>query len=121
MFASVDYSSIEELSKRLVESANAIGEMYERVAKARQAKEYDSDRKKRALSLGVHDHIKEGMSAAAAEHAARASDSYGELMKQIGKDLLTAELTIAEYEATKIKWETARSILSVHKHIAGNL
>lgn len=121
MFAALDYSSIESISARLVEASDAVGEMYEKVARARQVREYDSDRRKRVLSVAMRDMLKEGMSAAAAEHTARASESYGEMMKQLGKDLLMAEAIIAEFEATKLRWETARSLLSCHKTIAGQL
>lgn len=121
MFADLDYSSIESISARLVEASDDIAKIYGAVARARQVREYDSDRRKRVLSVAMKDMLKEGMSAAAAEHTARASESYGEMMKQLGKDLLAAEGIIAEYEAIKLRWETARSLLSCHKTIAGQL
>lgn len=121
MIAAADYSTIEAISARLIEASDALGNMTERVAKARQIRDYDSDRRKRALSCAVVDFLKGGESAAAAEHKARASESYGEMMKARAKDLATAEIVIAEWDAEKIKWETARSLLSVQKSLVANL
>jgi hypothetical protein len=116
-----DYSTIEEVSARLIEASDRLGELTGAVAKARQIREYDSDRRKRALSCAVRDFLNEGDSATAAEHKARASESYAELMKATARDLITAEQTIAEWEAVKCRWESARSLLSVQKQILGNL
>lgn len=122
MHTSADYSSIEAISARLIEASNALGELAERVAKAKQCREYDSDRRKRALSCAVSDFLKQGeKSATAAEHHARASESYAEMMKSRGKELADAEAVISEWDALKIKWETARSLLSVQKSIVANL
>lgn len=121
MHVSADYGSIEAISARLIEASDALGAMSERVAKARHIREYDSDRRKRALSCAVADFLKNGGSAAAAEHNARASESYAQMMKERGADFIAAEAVINEWEAMKIKWETARSILSVQKSLVANL
>lgn len=117
---SADYSTIESISERLIEASDALGKMTERVAKARQIKDYDSDRRKRALACCVTP-LLAGNSAASAEHQARASESYGELLESRGSELAGAEEVIAEWEAAKIKWETARSLLSVQKSLVANL
>lgn len=118
-----DYSTIEQISARLIESSDALGRMVEGVAKARQIRDYDSDRRKRALAAAVRDAVNTDikLSGAAAEHVARASESYGETMKALAKDLIRAEQEITAWEAEKIKWETARSLLSVQKTIAGTI
>lgn len=121
MKVSADYSSIEAISQRLIEASNALSEMVEGVAKARHVREYDSDRRKRALSSSVTDFLKAGDSAAAAEHNARASTAYAEAMKGLARDLTAAEQTVAEWESVKIRWETARSLLSVQKSLVTNL
>lgn len=118
---SADYSTIEAISERLIESSDVLGHMADKVAKARQVREYDSDRRKRALSCSVADFLKSGESATAAEHKARASDSYAEMMKSRGAELAAAEAVILEWEAAKIKWETARSLLSVQKSLVAHL
>lgn len=116
-----DYSTIEGISKALVKASDELALMADAVARARQIRDYDSDRRKRALSMAVRDFLLQGESATASEYKARASESYGEMMKQTGLDLLKAEKTIADYEAVKIRWETARSLLSTQKQIIGNL
>jgi hypothetical protein len=118
---SADYSSIESISERLIEASNSLGNMAERVAKARQIRDYDGDRRKRALSCAVNDLLKTSDSATAAEHKARASESYAENMKALAASLTAAESVISEWEAAKIKWETARSLLSVQKSLVANL
>lgn len=118
---SADYSTIEQISERLVEASSALGLMAERVAKAKQVKEYDSDRRKRALSVVVASRLSFGESATAAEHQARATEAYAEMMKTHAEQLASAETVIAEWDALKIKWETARSLLSVQKSLVANL
>ena len=111
-----DYSTIEQISARLIESSEELARMVESVAKARQIRDYDGDRRKRALSVAVADILRNGdMSGIAAEHMARSSDGYGEAMKMIGKDLVNAEQIITAWDAAKLRWETARSLLSVQK------
>ena len=50
-----DYSTIEQISARLIESSEELARMVESVAKARQIRDYDGDRRKRALSVAVAD------------------------------------------------------------------
>lgn len=114
---SVDFHSIDSISKYLFDATEQMAEMAELVAKARQIREYDSDRRKRALSCGVSDFLKVGESATAAEHKARASDSYQQLMKETAKDLIAAEKTIAEWTALNARFEALRSLLSVQKSL----
>ncbi len=118
---SADYSTIEAISERLIEASDSLGKMTERVAKARQIRDYDSDRRKRVLSCAVADYLNKGESATAAEHKARASESYAEMIKARGAEMANAESVIAEWDALKIKWETARSLLSVQKSLVANL
>lgn len=117
-----DYSSIEAISERLIEASDAIGNMASRVAMARQVRDYDGDRRKKALSCAVKDSQATGAaSITAAEHQARASESYANAMLELSKSYRSAEQTIAEWEAAKIKWETARSLLSIQKQLVTNL
>lgn len=114
---SSDFHSIDFISKKLFEATEDMQEMADSVAKARQVREYDSDRRKRALSCGVSDFLKAGESATAAEHKARASDSYAQLMKEMAKDLIAAEKVIAEWAALNARFEALRSLLSVQKSL----
>lgn len=118
---SADYSTIEAISERLIEAANRIGNLADAVAKARQVQDYDTDRRKRALSCSVMDFLSKGDSATAAEHKARASESYNESMNARASELENALVVIAQWDAEKIKWETARSLLSVQKSLVANL
>jgi hypothetical protein len=121
MLASADYSTIEAISKRLVEACDVLAGLVQSVASARQAREYHGDRTKKALSTAVRDVValKPEISMSQAEHLARSSKGYEETMKKIGADLLVAEQTIAEWEVAKCRFEAARSLLSVQKTIAG--
>lgn len=123
MIASADYSTIEAISKRLIEATDALGSMVERVGSARQVREFDEPRRKKCLSDAVTDALKanDKLSISAAEHLARSSASYATAMKRVGEDLKAAETTIAEWEVAKAKFEAARSLLSIQKSIVTNL
>lgn len=115
-----DYSDVAALQKRLVEAADRLSALVPELAKARQVREYDSDRRKRALAVAMAPLLSEG-SAAAAEAMARASSGYEKAMKQIAADLLVAEKVIAEHEAVKIQWESARSLLAMQRDMTRQL
>jgi hypothetical protein len=88
------------------------------VGKAKQIREWDGERRKVALAKHVAPLLPK-MSASAAEHTARASEAYINLIKILQRELMDAEQTIARYEAIKCKWESARSIMSMQRTIAG--
>lgn len=121
MHASADYSTVESISKRLIEATDAMDAMIEDVAKARVVRDYDSDRRKAILSSAVADFLKDGESATAAEHKARSSQTYAECMKLLRKELEAAETTVAKWEAAKLRFEAARSLLSIQKQLITNL
>lgn len=118
-----DYSDIEQLSESLLEASNTMSEMVKLVAKARQVREYDGDRRKRALSLAVRDamHSAPNLSATAAEHIGRASEGYGDALNSLRNELHEAESAIATWEAAKVRFEAIRSLLSIQKQIVTNL
>lgn len=111
-----DHSDIAAIQERLVEASDALAAMVDEVAKARQIKEWDGERRKAALSSQVAPLLVNN-SAAAAEHQARASDAYHKAMHALGTDLYAAEKSILKYETTRIRWESARSLLSIAKSI----
>lgn len=123
MIASADYSTIEAISKRLLEATDTLGSLVERVGAARQIREFDEPRRKKCLSDAVSDAIRtnDKLSISAAEHLARSSSSYTSAMKRVGEDLKQAETTIAEWEVAKARFEAARSLLSIQKAITTNL
>lgn len=116
----IESHEIAELMMRLAEAAEELEEMVEAVAKARQINTWDSERRRAALSKQVAPLLgTNGVSAA--EHLARASSEYVNAMRLLQVDLYEAEKTLARYETVKCRWESARSILSAQRAIAGNL
>lgn len=111
-----DHSDIAAIQQRLVEASEELSAMVDEVAKARQVKEWDGERRKAALSCQVAPLLVDN-SAAAAEHQARASDAYHKAMHALGLDLYAAEKAILKYDTMRIKWESARSLLSIAKTI----
>jgi hypothetical protein len=117
----MDTNDVAALLSQLDAASNELAALTEPLAKARAIREYDSDRRKRALALKVREFLAGGDSAAAAETKGRASVAYGEELDQLQQDLASAERTIADHEAARVKWETVRSALSALKAISGNL
>lgn len=115
------FEDFVELSERLNTAAVRLAKMTPLVAKARQIREFCSDRRKRALAVAVQEvmQAEPNCSAAAAEHKARASLSYRETMLNLADEFTMAEQAIADHEARKVEWESARSLLSTHKAISG--
>jgi len=115
--SATDFSEIGTLTDQIMEVSDLMTSMAKGVAKARQIREYDSDRRKRALSLSVRDALNAApdLSATAAEHKGRASDGYGASMQQLAQEMRSAENAVAEWEALKVKFECLRSVLSIQK------
>ena len=110
-----DFSDCAEVQKRLTHAADAISAMAHRVAQARQIKEFENDRRKRALAIWTLPFLKAGDSSAAAETAARAGEGYKTDMTKLAGELVAAEKVLVEYEAMKIQWESARSLLALQR------
>lgn len=117
---SLDVHDVEKIVSQLEASRDELAGMVDVVGKAKQIKEWDSERRRAALSKHVAPLLAtNGVSAA--EHIARASAEYVNAMRLLQTDLYGAEKTLAQYEAIKCKWESARSILSMQRAIAGNI
>jgi len=115
-----DYGDIASFQRQMMEASDELSSMTEEVAKAKQIKEWDSERRRAALSVQVAP-LLIGNAVSASEHIARASSPYHSAMRELQLDLFSAEKTLARYEAVKCKWESARSILSMAKHIASTI
>jgi len=116
----IDADEINRIVTALEVARDELSGMTSAVGKARQINSWDSERRRAALSRAVAPLLAtNGVSAA--EHLARASEGYVEAMRILQRDLYDAEKTLAEYEAVKTRWESARSVLSIQKAIAGNL
>jgi hypothetical protein len=118
-----DYSTLEDLQKRMVEQCDSLNHLVKAVAKARQIQDYSSDRKKNALATFVcaEQGKEKGLSVAMAEHRARCSKGYEARMLQLTVEDLDAETVVAQWEVHKLRWETARSLLSIQKQLVTNL
>lgn len=116
-----DFSTVEAVNAQLLDASDTLSSMTETVAAARQVKEYDSERRKRALALAVREFLIAGDSASAAETKGRASAIYGEALDRLSAELLMAEKTIAEHEAARVRWDSARTVSSSLRAIAANV
>jgi hypothetical protein len=112
---SADFSDGQTLQDRLTLAADKLSSMTGDVAVARQVVNFDSDRRKRALAIAAAPLLAAGNTNAGADTEARASGVYAAAMKQLGEQYAAAEKVLAEWEATKIQFECARSLLSAQK------
>lgn len=110
-----DWSDVAMLQKKMADTCDTINQMAGDVGLARHVLEYDSDRRKRALARAMVPALAGGDSAAKAEAEARASEPYTKELNQLAKDHQNAEQVITAWEASKLQWETARSLLSMQK------
>lgn len=110
-----DWQDVAELQRQLVSAVEEIGNMSGDVATAKHVLEYDSDRRKRALSHAMAAPLAGGAAVSKAEAEARASERYGAELKQLGREFELAEKVVRDYESAKLRWETARSLLSMLK------
>lgn len=116
-----DYGDCVALQKKLENAADHLSEMAQAVALARHVREYDSDRRRRCLAIAAAPLLKAGLSSAAADTEARASEVYAQAMKQLGTEFVAAEKTLAEWDATRIQVEVARSLLAMQRDTMKNL
>ena len=118
-----DYSTVEALQRRMVEACDSLDALVEAVAKARQIQDFSSDRKKNALATFVcaESDKDNDLSVSMSEHRARCNRGYEARMLQLTKENLDAETIIAQWEVAKLRWETARSLLSIQKQLVTNL
>lgn len=118
-----DYSTVEDLQRRMVEQCDTLDSLVESVAKARQILNYESDRKKNALAAAVSFEVGQDktLSVSMAEHRARCNRNYEAQMRTLTKESLEAETIVAQWEVAKLRWETGRSLLSIQKQLVTNL
>lgn len=110
-----DFSDVALLQQKLAECSEALSAMAHDVGQAKHIIEYDSDLRKRALARAMQPALAGGDSAAKAESEGRASKSYTDELNVLAKQHQAATVTITEWDAEKIRWETCRSLLSMIK------
>lgn len=116
-----DHSECAAIQQKLIESVDRLSEMAQYVASARHIREYDGDRRKRVLAIAAMPFLKAGLSSAAADTEARASQGYADSMKILGNEFVAAEKALAEWDAIKIQVEVARSLLAMMRDSMRNL
>ena len=116
-----DWTEVASLQQRLAQTVERINAMAGDVGMAKHVLEYDSDRRKRALARAMAAPLAGGSSAAAAEAEGRASEAYSAELGLLAKQHAAAEQTVAEFEAAKLVWDTARSLLAMSRETMKNL
>jgi hypothetical protein len=112
-----DSDEIYALQKRLTEITDRMARLVPQVGKARQIREFASDRRKRALAKAQVTFLGDRESAAAAEAKARASFPYGEEMLAQEKTLRLAEQALAEWDALHCQFDATRTLISANKEL----
>lgn len=112
-----DYETSLGIARRMNSAVMELVKMSGEVAQARQVKEFNSDRLRRAFSVLVVEQLNNPPNSAisAAEHRARASDTWGAALNDLGEQYKTAIRVLETYEAIKTQYEAARSLLSLEK------
>jgi len=115
-----DYADLFRATRELSFELSKLSAASKDVAAARTVKEFDSDRRKNALSKSVLEAFKSGAdSTGKAEHMARASEKYEFTMKELASSYTKAEQVLTEFSVSMAKIESLRSIIAVHRQIAG--
>lgn len=108
-----DISDLYRLNKEVDRLNEKLSNMKDEVADARTVIEYNSERRKNALSRAVLVAFKnKASSAAEAEHQARASEKYELELKELANAHALAEQVRVDFETTKIRVEVLRTKLS---------
>jgi len=115
-----DWSDLFRATKELASELEKLAGMSASVAAARTVKEFNSDRKKNALSKAVVEAFKnKAKSTSEAEHMALASEKYELTMKDLTTSYAKAEHVLTDFTVCMAKIESLRSIIAVHRQIAG--
>lgn len=111
-----DFEELSKATRELEKLSLQLSAMVPKVADARTILEYDSDRRKSALSRAVLAAFRGGASSTSqAEHEARANPKYEQDMKDLASAYMAAERVRTEYEVTRIKIDTLRTLVSAAK------
>lgn len=111
-----DFEELSKATRELEKLSIQLAAMVPAVADARTVLEYDSERRKSALSRAVLAAFKAGAkSTSHAEHAARASGPFEADMKELASDYTKAERVKTEFEVLRIKVDSLRTLVSAAK------
>lgn len=111
-----DFEDLSKTTRELEKLSIQLSQMVSKVADARTVIEFNSDRKKAALSKAVLLAFKGGAnSTSRAEHEAMGSAKFEQDLDDLSSQYAAAERVRTEYEVTKIKVESLRSLVSAAK------
>jgi hypothetical protein len=110
-----DYGDIASLQQRISECSDALSEMAIDLGKAKHCLEFSSDMRKRALARAMQPALAGGDAVSKAEAEGRASPGYEREIAILDRQHEAAEIVVAQWEAKRCCWETARSLLSMSK------
>lgn len=101
----------DRLSQKLITMADELSD-------ARMVLEYDSERRRCALSRAVLGAFKAGSdSTSKAEHEARSSAKYEEELRTLANNMAKAERVRIEYETMKVRLEVLRTMISTQRSL----
>ena len=105
-----DWSDLANNMREAERLSIKLTSMVESMADARMVIEFDTERRKSALSRAVIAAFKSGAdSTSRAEHEARSSVQFEEDMRTLAKHYAAAERVRLDYETTRIRLEVLRS------------
>lgn len=110
-----DWTDTEQLQRIMVEAVQELSRMAADVGAAKHIIEYDGNRTKRALARAMAAALAGGDSVAKSEAEGRASEIYVKELQQLGKEHQAATTVLTEWEVTKLKWQTAQSLLAMQR------
>lgn len=116
-----DWTEVAGLQQKMIETVEAMSLLAGHVGMAKHVVEYDGDRRKAALARAMAAPLAGGSSAAKAEPEGRASETYAKEIAVLSRQHESALVSIEEYYALKLQWETARSLLSMQKETVKHL
>jgi hypothetical protein len=113
-----DMDDLYRVSREADRLSQKLISLRDELADARMVLEYDSERRKSALSRAVLAAFKAGAdSTSRAEHEARSSAKYEEDMRLLSQHYAKAEQIRLDFETTKIRLEVLRSMLSTQRSL----
>ena len=110
-----DWSDAVACQARMIEAVQELAALAQDVGLARQILEFSSDRRKQALARAMAAPLAGGESGIKAEMQARNDPAYAAELNQLGKQHCAAEQTMTRWEAQKIKWSCAQSLLAMQR------
>lgn len=112
-----DWGDVEALQRKMAAMAEEMAVLAPDVGRARHILSYDGDRRKQALSRAMRAALSGGESVAKAEAEARSSEPYAKELSQLSLEHKMAEEILMTWEATKIQWSTAQSLLAMQREL----